>query len=131
METRGGGRWSPRYPENRSKLLIMSGIPLSYGVESLRGAGVSTESAKNRFVPLADDFLAAPFSNLTAAVPTTGDMQGTGHLVSSWRRYDLDLFSCIVCQRGRIKIPAFLLYRTIDGPELPAFRLKPNGAVPI
>ena len=44
------------------------------------------------------------------AVTTIGDMQGTGDLVSSLRRYDLTLFSFVVCQRGRKPIPAFLLY---------------------
>ena len=29
------------------------------------------------------------------AVPTTGDMQGTGRLVSSWRRYELFSLSCV------------------------------------
>jgi len=42
----GRGRFSTHYPENRSKLLIMRGMPFSFSVVSLRGTGVSPESSE-------------------------------------------------------------------------------------
>jgi hypothetical protein len=45
-------------------------------------------------------------------VPTTGDMPGTGRLASTWRRYDLNLFSVYRVSKRPDEIPAFLLYRS-------------------